>query len=454
MPSHVIDSRIFKDMYGSAELRRVFSDEALVQSWLDYEAALARAEAAVGLIPTEAAEEISDKARVEFIDFESLKAGVDQTTHELVPLIWQLDKLCGGDAGGYVHWGATTQDVADTGLTLQIKAARAIIMRDLTALGDELAALAQRERDTLMAGRTHGQHALPITFGFKAAVWLDEVHRHVQRLEEIEPRLLVGEFAGAAGTLASLADKGMAVRTRLMAELGLYEPDIAWHAARDRFAEWVALLALIAGTMGRIAQEIILLQKSETAELEEPYQRGKIGSSTMPHKRNPMLCEGILAEARLVRGLVIPALNAQEAEHERDWTSMHLEWAVIPEASILAGGAVAHTLEAIRGLHVDRERMRQNLDLLHGLILSEAVMLRLGAYLGRQTAHEIVHDAAMIAFEQGRPLPDVLLEDERITRHLSPDEVRAMFRPEAYIGLAGEFVDRVVHHWRQRPSGA
>ena len=444
MPSHVIDSHLFRDMYGTEALRQVFSDQSLVQCWLDYEAALARAEAAAGLVPPEAAIEITRQARVENIDFPAMKRGIDQATHELVPLVWQLAALCRGDAGGYVHWGATTQDVTDTGLVLQMKAAHGIILQDLQDLAVELAALARRERDTIMPGRTHGQHTPPITFGYKVAVWLAEVRRHVERLVACAPRVLVGQFAGAAGTLASVGEVGLEVQRRLMAELELGVPEIGWHQARDRLAEYVSLLAMVAATMGRIAHEIILLQKTEVAELEEPYRRGKVGSSTMPHKRNPMLCEGIVAEARMVRGLVPTILAAMEAEHERDWSSMHMEWAVIPEASILAGGSVAHTLHVIRGLIVYRERMRANVDLLLGLGLSEAVMMRLGEDLGRQTAHEVVHEASMLAFEQRRPLQDLLAEDERVTLYLGPDEIERMLRPEAYTGLCGLFVDRVA----------
>jgi 3-carboxy-cis,cis-muconate cycloisomerase len=444
MAAHVINSAIFRDMYGTDALRQVFSDENLLQCWLDVEAALARAEAAVGVIPPEAAQEISRKARVELLDIPALKQGIDQTTHELVPLVRQLAALCAGEAGGYVHWGATTQDITDTGLVLQVKAAHAIILSDLEALAEALQALARRERDTLMPGRTHGQHATPITFGFKVAVWLAEVRRHITRMQECAPRVLVGQLAGAAGTLASLPEHGLEIQRRLMAELGLGVPEIGWHAARDGLAEFVSVLALLTTTMSKIAHEIILLQKSEVAELEEPYQRGKIGSSTMPHKRNPMLCEGIMAEARLVRGLLSTVLLAMESEHERDWGAVHLEWACIPEAAILTGGAVTHTLRVIEGLVVYRERMRANADLLHGLSLSEAVMLRLGAYLGRQVAHEVVHEASMLAVEQNRPLHDLLLADARVMQHLSSAEVEAILNPAVYTGLCGEFVDRVA----------
>ena len=444
MPSHIIDSLIFKDLYGTDELRRVFSDENLLQCWLDVEAALARAEAQVGLIPAEAAAEISRKARVELLDIEAIRQGITTTTHELVPLVRQLAALCEGEAGRYVHWGATTQDITDTGLMLQVKAAHAIILGDLRCLAEALQSLARRERDTIMPGRTHGQHTPPITFGFKVAIWLAEVRRHIDRLEESAPRILVGQLAGAAGTLASLGQPGLEIQRLMLADLGLGAPEIGWHPARDRLAEFGSILALVAATMSKMAHEVILLQKSEVAELEEPYQHGKVGSSTMPHKRNPMICEGIMAEARLVRGVLDSLLLAMESEHERDWGAVHLEWAGVPEAAILAGGAVAHTLRVITGLHVDRNRMRSNVDMLHGLSLSEAVMLELGVHLGRQAAHDVVYEASMAAYEQARPLRELLMEDSRVTAHLSAAKVDELLRPERYTGLCGEFVDRVA----------
>ena len=448
MNAHVIDSRYLNDLFGTAELRQIFSDTQQLQRWLDFEAALARAEAAEGLIPPEAATEITAKARAELIDLAALHEGVNFTGHPLISLVRQLTDLCDGEAGRYVHWGATTQDVTDTGLMLQAQAAHALILGDLKSLAGALADLARRERDTLLAGRTHGQHATPITFGFKVAVWLDEVQRHIERMAQLAPRVFVGEFAGASTTLASLgADptRALAVQRRLMADLGLAVPAIGWHAARDRFAELGGVLAMSAATMGKIAHEVILLQKSEVMELEEPHHHGKVGSSTMPHKRNPMICEGIMAQARLARSLQMALLESMgTAEHERDWSAVHTEWSALPEICLLTGAAVAQTSGVIRDLILYRDRMRANVDALHGLILSEAVMLRLGEFVGRQVAHDIVYDAAMAAFEQRRPLADLLLEDLRVTAHLSADEIDALLQPEAYTGLAGVFVDRVA----------
>jgi 3-carboxy-cis,cis-muconate cycloisomerase len=448
MSAHVIDNRFLRDLFGTDELRAVFSDASQLQRWLDFEAALARAEAAEGLVPPGAAAEITRKARAELIDLDALREGVKFTGHPLISLVRQFAGLCEGDAGGYVHWGATTQDVTDTGLMLQAKAAYEIILRDLRDLARVLAAVAERERDTLQAGRTHGQHATPITFGFKVAVWLDEVGRHIERLEQAGPRCLVGEFAGASTTLASIGDnpdKALAVQRRLMEDLGLGVPAIGWHAARDRFAELGMLWAMVAGTMGKIAHEVILLQKSEVMELEEPHHHGKVGSSTMPHKRNPMGCEGIMALSRLARSLA-PALleSLATAEHERDWAAVHTEWSALPEIAIAAGASVVQTRDALKDLIVYRDRMRENVDALHGLILSEAIMLALGEFVGRQEGHDIVYEAAMTAFETRRPLKELLMADGRVTAHLSADQIDALLRPEAYTGLAGIFVDRVV----------
>jgi 3-carboxy-cis,cis-muconate cycloisomerase len=455
MNSHVIDSDFLRDLYGTEELRQIFSDASQVQYWLDFEAALARSEASVGLVPPEAAAEITRVARAGLFDREMIRQGVVETGHPLITIVRELAGLCDGEAGRYVHWGATTQDVTDTGLVLQVKAALAVVQRDLQALAVALDNLARRERDTLMPGRTHGQHSTPITFGYKVAVWLDEVHRHITRLDECAPRVLVGEFGGASGTLASVSrpgdpavgsgDPALEIRSHLMTELGLGVPEITWHAARDRLTELVVVLAMIASTMGKVAHEVILLQKSEVMELEEPFHMGKVGSSTMPHKRNPMGCESIMALARLARTLVPAMLESMgTAEHERDWAAVHTEWAAVPEACILTGAAIAQTLDVARGLIVYREKMRSDVDILHGLILSEAVMLRLGETVGRQVAHELVYEAAMAAYEQRRPLKDLLLEDSRIASCIPAEQLDEILRPDAYTGLAGEFVDQVT----------
>ena len=444
MPAHVLDSLYFRDLYGSAVMRDIFDDHTLLQKWLDYEAALARAEAQVGVIPASAALEISAQARAEYLNDERIKAGIDKTVHPLVSVIWQLSERCAGDAGGYVHWGATTQDVMDTALILQLKDAWTPIEQTLDALISACLKLALTYRDSVMAGRTHGQQALPITFGFKAAVWAAELRRHRARMDACKARVLVGEFGGAVGTLASVAEHGLAIQTALMAELGLGIPEIAWHTSRDHLAEFAALMGMISASLGKIAHEIIDLQKLEFGELEEPFEMGKVGSSTMPQKRNPMLCEAVLSLARLTRAQVSTALDSMMHEHERDWSSFQMEWAYVPELCIMTHGAMLLSQRILEGLHVYPKRMVANLSLTRGTLLAERVMLALGRHIGRQQAHDIVYEAAMVAYEQERPFADVLKANAHITLHLSAAEIDRLLDPSDYTGLAGLFVDRVV----------
>lgn len=443
MPSHITDSIFLKDLYGTDEMRAIFSDEALLQCWLDVEAALALAEGEIGVIPGWAAQEIARKARAELIDTAQMKREIDHTLHPIVPLIRALKSICDGDAGEYIHWGATTQDIMDTALALQIKDAIAIFEQRLSHLEATLAELAQRHRETIMPGRTHGQHALPITFGFKVAIWLDEFRRHTARLRECKPRVLVGQFGGAVGTLAGVGEHGFEIRRRMMAHLKLGVPTITWHVAHDRFAEFAGIVAMMAGSCGKIAREVIALQKSEVMELEEPWAEGKVGSSTMPHKRNPMLCEAIVALARLCFDRARTALDGLIPEHERDWAVNHMEWAYLPELCVMADGALALTLRVLDGLHVYPERMRANLDALQGLMMSEAVMFALGQAVGRQTAHDVVYACAMRAVETQRSFREVLAGDPLVRAHLSADDLDRLLDPTRYIGLAREMVDQV-----------
>jgi 3-carboxy-cis,cis-muconate cycloisomerase len=444
MAAHVIDSVFFKDLYGSEAMRAVFDDHNLLQKWLDFEAALARAEASLNLVPAEAAAEITRKARAELMDKDAIKRGVDKTVHPLVSLIWQLSEKCDGDAGGYVHWGATTQDVMDTAIVLQIKEAFPLFETALESLIDVASQLARTHRDTVMAGRTHGQQALPITLGFKVAVWVAELKRHQTRLQENKPRVLTGEFAGAAGTLASVSDHGLEINARLMQELGLNVPEIAWHTSRDNFAEFATILSMICATLGKIAHEIIDLQKSEFGELEEPFEMGKVGSSTMPQKRNPMICEAILALARLARTQATTAIDAMMHEHERDWSSFQMEWAYIPEICIMTHGALELTHRVLSGLIVYPDNMKRNLDVTRGTLLAERVMLTLGQSIGRQHAHDIIYEAAMESFEKRVAFADVLKQNPLVTQHLEAEKIDALLDPMQYTGLAGVFVDKVT----------
>ena len=453
MPTHIIDSRFLQDLYGTTDMRAVFDDMHLLQLWLDVEVALAQAEAELGIIPTGAAEEIARRAHAEGLDAARIKQLVDQTVHPIVPLIRVLKDACENGAGEYIHWGATTQDIMDTAMVLQIKESYAILENRIADLIEALHSLAARHRDTIMPGRTHGQQAPPITFGYKAAVWLAEFQRHQQRLNQARDRILVGELGGAVGTLASLGDQGLQVQERMMQILGLGIPVITWHTARDGLAEFTSILGMTAATAGKIAAEIINLQRTEIGEVEEPFTSGKIGSSTMPHKRNPMLCEAILALSRLVIRNLSLALGAMIQDHERDWTGDHIEWAYLGEVCIMTDGALNLLVGVLRNLIVNSDQMLENMLMQDGLPLSEAVMLALGASLGRQTAHDIVYECAMKAHENRLPFRHTLGEHPLIADHLSAQEIDALLDPALYTGLAGQFVDRVIAS-TQKPTSS
>jgi adenylosuccinate lyase len=448
VPSHLIDYSLFGDQFSTPEMRAIFDERAMIQRWLDVEAALALAQAEMGLIPAEAGPAIASAARVERLDLEAVKRDLGVMAHPILPVVRALEHAV-GPHGRWVHWGTTTQDIMDTGMVLQLKDARVIFRRDLVALVRALSELAARHRDTVMPGRTHGQQALPITFGFKAAVWTAEALRHVERLDQVAPRVLVGELAGAVGTLAGFGPRGLELQQRVMDRLDLGVPSIAWHVARDGMSEFLVLLALIGGSLARIAWEVIELQHSEVAELEEPFSHGKVGSSTMPHKRNPTYAERVVALGRLLRGLAGTSLETMVMVHERDASAGRAEWALVPEACCLAAAAEHWTLHIVRGLRVNPQRMRENLDRLGGLLLSEAVMLRLGERLGRNAAHDVVYEAAMTAFEGHGRFRDLLLKDARVASHLGAAELDRLLDPAGYTGLAGVFVDRVLAEARR-----
>jgi 3-carboxy-cis,cis-muconate cycloisomerase len=443
MPSTPFDSAIFRDAFGAPAMRAVFSDEAAVRRWVEVEVALAAAEARAGVIPAEAVEAIRAAARPEAIDLAKLKVETDLVGYPIVGVVHQLARQA-GEAGRYVHWGATTQDIMDTATVLQVREALGLIEADLAAIDAALAALAARHRDTVMAGRTHLQHALPVTFGYKAAVWLAMVRRHRQRLAELRPRVLVGQFAGAAGTLASLGDKGLAVHDALMDELGLARPEAPWHVARDGLAETVAFLGLVTGSLAKIATDVILMMQTEVAEAFEPFVAGRGSSSTMPQKRNPISCEYIVAAARIVRGHVGLMLDAMAADHERATGPWQLEWVAIPEAFLAAGGALRQSRFMLEGLIVDAGRMRRNLDLTDGLIAAEAVMMALAQHTGRGAAHDLVYGACRSALDKGTTLLAELERLPDVTRHLDGARLAELTDPVNYLGSAPAMIDRAL----------
>jgi adenylosuccinate lyase len=426
------------------KMKGIFNEEALLQRWLDVETALARAEASLGIIPEEAAREISAKAKAELIDEDYRQQDFRRTGHILVSTINAFQRICDGNAGEYIHWGATTQDIIDTAGQMATKAAHRVIFDALREIEADLLELVAREADTLMAGRTHGQHALPLTWGYKIAVWVREIRRHIERLKESRKRLFVGQLAGAVGTYTSWGEKGPEVEAMMMRELGLSAPDICWHASRDRGAEFACLVAMVAGTMGKIAREVYHLQSTEVGEVEEPFHEGEVGSSTMPHKRNPFDCENSVALSRRIRYYAPLAIEGMAVEHERGDAGWYIQRDSLGEMCLLMGNLLSRMKEVCEGLITNRAVMKENLDKLRGLILSEAVMLELGHSLGRQTGHEVVYGASMKAYEEGITLKEALLREPRITQYLSEKQIDEMLDPARYTGLSAKIARQVV----------
>jgi 3-carboxy-cis,cis-muconate cycloisomerase len=439
----VLDSILFRDAFGTPAMREVFSDASLIARYVEVEVALANAEARCGVIPAEAARDIAARADVASLDVEALRRETDIVGYPILPLVHQLAKQC-GEAGRYVHWGATTQDIMDTALVLQLRAGLAIIEADIAALRGILAALSKRHRDTPMAGRTHLQQALPITFGYKTAIWLSMFDRHGERLQQLKPRVLVGQFAGAAGTLASLGENGLEVQQALCEELGLGVPVATWHVARDSFAEAVNFLALVTGSLGKIALDLMIMASTEFAEIYEPFVKGRGASSTMPQKRNPISSELMLAASKAVRQHAGLMLDAMVQDFERATGPWHAEWMAIPESFVLTAGALHQAKFALAGLIVDENKMAENLSISRGLIVAEAVMMGLAPDIGREAAHDVVYDACRRANEQGLSLKDALSSDPRVSARIDRATIDRLTSPGNYLGLAPRMVDRVL----------
>jgi adenylosuccinate lyase len=444
MPSGVFDDALIKHLYSTDELRAIFSDSNRVQKWYDFEAALALEQAAMGIIPEEAAKEIAANASVDNVDIEKIAAEIRRIKHPLVPALKAVEERCKPGLGEYIHFGPTTQDVLDTGTVLQLKDAHAIYLRDMKAIGNALAKLARDHKATPMVGRSHGVQALPITFGHKAAIWLSEMGRNFERLRETEKRVFVGGMVGAVGTQASFGPKAPELEERLMKRLGLNVADINWQPARDRFAEYVSVLGIIAGTLGKIANEIVTLEHTEIGELYEPFSAGKVGSSTMPHKRNPSTCEAVVANSRAIRYNVAFMLECMVIEHERDGSAWRGEWKAVGESCLMAGAMLGMMKYVLEGLHVDADNMRKNLDSLGGFLLSERVMFNLSDKVGKQTAHDLVYEASMHGIENGVTFEQALMESQRVRDAMSADELRAALDPTTYTGHAEAIVERVL----------
>ena len=444
MSASVIDSAVFRDIFGTEAMRRVFSDESRTQYYLQIEAALARVQGRLGIIPADAAAEIVRHCDATHFDMAKLKATTERIGYPVLPVVQQLVALCRDGLGEWCHWGATTQDITDTATVMQMRDGLALVEADLRAIAGSLAELARKYRDTPMAGRSNLQQATPITFGYKCAVLLAGFQRHLERLAQLRPRVLVGEFGGATGTLASLGADGLQVQAALMDELGLGQPEIAWHTMRDRVAEIGCFLGLVGGTLGKISMDVKLMMQTEVEEAYEPFAEGRGSSSTMPQKRNPISCNYIHACISMVRQHVAALLDAMVEDHERATGPWQIEWIAVPEIFTLSAGALAQARFLAGGLQVDPARMRANLDLTKGLVVSEAVMMGLGPALGRQRAHDLVYDICrQVIAGEGRFL-DLLAEHPEIKPHLGRDALAVLLDPANYCGLAGEMVDRVL----------
>ena len=449
MPVSAIDSLLFKNLFGTEQIRAVFDDRAYIQRCVDVEVALAIAQSHVGVIPEDSGKQIASACRSTKLDYERLSNETEIVGYPILPLVRQLSAACGEDAGKYVHWGATTQDIQDTAAMLQMSSGLKITEEQLKTLISTLSELASKFRDTPMAGRTHLQHALPVTFGYKCAVYLSSFQRHLERLEQLGPRCLLVQFGGAAGTLASLGsdnDAGLRVRSALAQELDLYDPAITWHTARDGIAEIINFLALVGGTLGKLAMDIMFMSSNELSEVSEPFIPHRGASSTMPQKRNPISSEVILAASKILRSNASLCVDAMITDFERASGPWHLEWVAVPESFVLAVGALGQAEFALSGLVVNTGQMRKNLDSTRGLIVAEAVMMELASHTGRQKAHDIVYEACKEAIEgeDDKSLFDVLLQKQDVTAVISQDKLRSLCEPSNYLGAAGRMVDAVL----------
>jgi 3-carboxy-cis,cis-muconate cycloisomerase len=438
------DSQIFGTLYGTDEVRELFSDHAHLQFMLDVEAALARAESKIGLVPASVADAISRAARIENLRIDYVADSTRRVGYPVIAIVKELGRIAGDEAARFIHLGATTQDILDTALVLQLRRAFAIVRRDLIVLARALADRAVQFRDVPICGRTHLQHAVPTTFGFKCAGWASPLITHVERLDQAAPRILVVQFGGAAGTLAALGADGPAVVEALAGELALGVPDLPWHAQRDRFAETASLLGLICGSLSKFALDISLMMQTEVGEVSEPHEEGRGGSSTMPQKRNPIASEYIVGATRAVHALVPVMLGSMVADHERATGPWQSELLAIPQCVALTAGALAHALSIAQGMTIDVDRMRSNLELTGGLIMAEAIATALGPRIGRAAAEAAVARACNHAIADGVPLATVLRNDPELQPHLADDEIDRLVDPSLYLGSAGAFVDRVV----------
>ncbi len=442
----MIDSALFRDFCGTERAREIWSDENMLAKWLEYWAALAQAEEEFGIIPNGVSAAIRN-VKVSDFDLDLMHEKIMESTHPCIPAIWQLEKICPNGLGKWVHWGATLQDLTDTTFVLQMRETSYYYEEVLTGLIQTCLDLAKKYRDTPMVGRTHQMHAVPITFGEKCAIYADELSRSLERLRECRSRLFKVEFFGAAGTLATLVIDGydaLAVQKRLAEILGLAQPTAPWHVARDTFGEFASIVNVLCSSISRMCFDLVGMHKQEVGEIEEDFPMGRLGSSTMPQKRNPDFYETLMGMNWVVNGLTTVAINCQHPQHERCTACMMADWWYIPSLYITAASIIEGFKSLLDTIHVYPERMLRNINLTRGGVTAEAMMIELGHKIGRMDAHEVVYESAMKSYEQERDLADCLLEDPRVTSVFSEEEVRKILTPLNYIGVAPKVVDNVI----------
>ncbi len=440
-------SPLLAPLFSSAAMRAVCDDAAYLQHMLDFEAALARAEAGAGVIPADAVGPIGDACKAGSFDLAKLAEATKSSGVLAIPLVKMLTAevaKSNAKAAGYVHWGATSQDVVDTATMLMQRAAIDALLADVGRAIAGFAKLAQKHRNTAMVARTWLQHALPMPFGLKLAEYAAALHRSRLRLQRLRAEILALQFGGAAGTLAALGDKGLAVAEKLAAELKLPLPDAPWHGYRDRIAEIASVFAILSGTCGKIARDVSLMMQTDVAEAFEPAGEGRGGSSTMPHKRNPVACATALAAATMTPNLAATIFASQVQDHERGAGPWHAEWPTLPMLMLVTSGALAAIVELAEGLEVDEARMSENLDATHGLIMAEAVTFALAEKIGKSVAHHLLEAASKKAVAGKQHLRDVVMADAKITAHLGADEIKKLFEPMAYQGASQALIDRLL----------
>ncbi len=443
--AHIIDSEFYGASWCTPEMREVFDDRKRYQRWLDIEVVLAEVQAGLGVIPAEAAAEIKAKAVMAELDTDFIKEELAKTGHSLVPLLKAVQKRCAGNLGEYIHYGPTTQDIEDTGGVLEMKEASKLIFRDLARLEKTLLALSEKYAGFPMAGRTHNQQGLPITLGLKFANWAAELRRGMERVKDMRKRVFVGMLHGGTGTMAGLGEQAYPTARGVMKALGLELPPTGWGSARDIVAEYQTVLGLLAGTVGRIANEIFQLARTEINEFQEPLGEHYVGSSTMPHKRNPEVTEFIVAMTRVVMSNVQLALQSMLSEHERDTRCWRLDWHSIPESSMMLHKGLSALVFVVEGLCINEERITENLDMLHGMLFSEALMFKLGEKVGKQTAHHLIRDTILAATApKGKTFRELLFETPEIAANLSQEELGELMDYSKHIGQSEGQVKDVI----------